>query len=230
MKVRTRSDHPPQATDVARQLEGLALAAHRPGSSLVDEIRRFRGEMIWDGGARPAFRALDGRFIDQHPADPEAYHLVLRKAAGQPIIACIACAPLETLPESVVRNWNPILSDRLLDEHGVDESSVLEGARLVVAPEWRGRGVGQLMVLGLVAVGQAIGRRLLWGTPGTRQHQHRLLLAAGLQVREEYGRRYVPELADTLCVVAGDPNQVSPQARDAVAQVRSVVEQSLEAA
>jgi GNAT superfamily N-acetyltransferase len=117
-------------------------------------------------------------------ADPGSYHVVLREAGQRSMVACIALAPLESLPESAVQSWSPALSARLLAERGVDESAVLEAARLVVARRLRGRGLGQLLVLTAFALAQARGRRMVWGTAGTRQHQHHLLIATGMEIRE----------------------------------------------
>jgi GNAT superfamily N-acetyltransferase len=216
--------------DVVQQLEGLEFAVHRPRSPVVDEVRRFRGEVIWNGGTRPAFRGADGSFADARAADPDSYHVVLREAVQRSMVACIALAPLESLPESAVRSWSPALSARLLAERGADESAVLEAARLVVARRLRGRGLGQLLVITAFALAQARGRRMIWGTAGTRQHQHLLLIATGMGIREEFGRRHVPELEDTLCVVAGEPSGVPVALRGPLAQLRSMVEQRGEAA
>jgi GNAT superfamily N-acetyltransferase len=216
--------------DVAQRLDGLELAVHRPKSPVVEELRRFRGEVIWDGGARPAFRGADGSFADSRAADPDSYHVVLREAGQRSMVACIAIAPLESLSESVVRGWSPALSARLLDERGLDEPAVLEAARMVVARRLRGRGLGQLLVITAFALAQTMGRQMIWGTAGTRRNQHRLLIATGMGIREEYGRRYVPELEDTLCVVTGDPGGVPVAMQGLLAQLRSRVEQRLEAA
>jgi hypothetical protein len=220
---------PPRATGPL-PLDGVELTVHRPGSPVIGEVRRFRGEVIWDGGRRPAFRTVDGAFVDPHPADVDSYHLVVRTTVERSMIGCVTAAPLESLSESAVVRWSPVLSARLLDERGVDESSVLEGARLVVAPGWRGRRLGLLLILGAAALGQVAGRRLTWATVGTRQNQHRLCQAAGWRERVEFGRRPAPELDDTLCVMAGDPGVEPTGARAAFAQARAMVEQCLEAA
>jgi hypothetical protein len=208
-------------------LDGLELVVHRPGSPAVGEIRRFRGEVIWEGGARPAFRTADGAFVDPHPADVDSFHVVIRTPVQRSIVGCVSMAPLESLPESAVVRWSPALSARLLDERGVGESSVLEGARLVVAPGWRGRRLGLLLVLGCVALGQMTGRPLIWGTVGTRRNQQRVLLAAGWRERVEFGRRHAPEVDDTLCVMAGDTRVEPAGSQDELARVRARVEQCL---
>ncbi|WP_306215990.1 hypothetical protein [Actinoplanes sp. RD1] len=202
----------------------LSWEVHRPGGRVVDEVRRFRGQVLWDGGSRPAFRAL----TDPHPGDPAAYHVIVRH--GPAIAGCVSVGPVEALAASAVRTWDPELSARLLAGHGLAEPAVVETARLVVAPRWRGRRLGLDLALTTVALARLLGRRLMWCTAGTRHHQHRLALAIGLELREEYGRRYVPELADTLCVLAGDPRDVPVPVRPRLAELRELVGERLAAA
>jgi hypothetical protein len=215
---------PAEAHDLGRRLDGLGLTVHRPGTSVVDEVRCFRGAAIRDRVAASLLRACKDGVSDPHPADFAAYHVVLRTTAQQSMVACLALAPLESLPASGVRSWSPALSDRLLSRYRCSESSVLEGARLVVAASWRGRGLGLLMMLGAFALGEMTGRPVVWGTSGTRYHQHHVPLAVGMQVREEFGRRYVPQLADTLCVVAGSSQDVPPTTQSTLARLRSTLE------
>jgi GNAT superfamily N-acetyltransferase len=218
------------AHDLDRRLDGLGLAVHRPGMSVVDEVRCFRGGTIRDRVAPSILRHAKDGVSDPHPADFVAYHVVLRTTAQQSLVACLALAPLESLPTSGVRSWSPALSDRLLSRYRFGESSVLEGARLVVAASWRGRGLGVLMMLGAFALGEMIGRPVVWGTSGTRYRQHHVPLAVGMQVREEFGRRYVPQLADTLCVVAGSSQAVPTTMTSTVTRLRSILEVQGEAA
>ena len=213
-----------EAHDLGRRLEGLGLAVHRPGTSVVDEVRCFRGATIRDRVAPSMLRASEDGVSDPHPADVVAYHLVLRTTVRQSMVACLALAPLESLQTSGVRSWSPALSDRLLSRYRFGESSVLEGARLVVAACWGGRGRGLLMMLGAFARGEMIGRPVVWGTAGIRYDQHHIPLAVGMRVREEFGRRYVPQLADTLCVVAGSSQDVPTTMKSSLARLRSILE------
>ncbi|WP_305785744.1 GNAT family N-acetyltransferase [Symbioplanes lichenis] len=184
-------------------------------------MSRFRGEVLGGDGFRPAFASR----TDPHPADPDAYHLIVRN--GPAIAGCVSVGPVEALSVSAVRSWSPELSARLLAERGLDDSAVVEIARLVVAPEWRGRRLGLDLVLGTVALARLLGRRLMWCTAGTRQNQHRLALAIGLRLRAEYGRRDAPELADTLCVLAGDPRDVPAPVRSRLAELHTLIDHQL---
>jgi hypothetical protein len=211
-------------------VHGLVLAVHRPGAAVVDEVRRFRGVQIRDRVAPSLLRVVGGGVSDPHPADFVSYHLVLRTSGQQAMVACLALAPLESLQDSGVRRWSRPLSDRLLSRASLDESAVLEGARLIVAASWRGRGLGPLLLLGGFALGELTGRSLIWGTSGTRYHQQHTARAVGMRVRAEFGQRYESQLADTLCVVAGQAKDVPPAMAGTLAELRSTLERQGEAA
>ncbi|MBL7501700.1 hypothetical protein I6A84_22855 [Frankia sp. CNm7] len=177
---------------------------------------------------RPQFQSAGGALLDPDPHDLVAYHLLLRSRPDDAIIACARVAPLEALPDSRVRAWDPALAAGLLVAHGCDERDVLEPARLVVAPRWRATGrLGLILVLTIASLGRALGRRMLWFTPGTRQNQHRIMLLVGWRICEEFGRQDAPAIADTLCVMVGGPYTTSVSFEPAVAGLTEVVDSML---
>nr|MDT0664012.1 GNAT family N-acyltransferase [Micromonospora sp. DSM 115978] len=194
----------------------------------ISDIRRFRGESLWEDGMRPQFRQVDGAFQDADPHDLVAYHLLLRSLSGGAIIACARVSPLEALPDSRVRAWHPALAERLLTTYGCRERDVLEPARLVVAPQWRTSGrLGLIMVLAIASLGRALGRRMQWFTPGTRQNQHRIMLLVGWEICEEFGRREAPAIMDTLCVMVGSSYAISVSFEPAVAALTEIIDDKL---
>ncbi len=75
-------------------------------------------------------------------------------------------------------------ADQLQRAWGLDDTDVIELGRLWIAPAWRGAGLGTQLVLAASALGQVLGRRLLWGTVGAR-HGEAIARKAGWEIRSE---------------------------------------------
>jgi GNAT superfamily N-acetyltransferase len=163
------------------------------------ELRGSRARSVWENGLRPTFRDATGAFDDPDPHDLHAHHLVL--TVGTEMVGGVRLAPLELLPDSRVKAWDPHLAGRLLATHGCAEQDVLEAARLWISPALRRAGLATRLIHATSALAYLLGRTMLWATSGTRQGQLDLLEAAGWQPSAAFGQRDEPELGDTLCVV-----------------------------
>lgn len=195
----------------------LGPAAATPVPPWIHEIRRRRGEAVFDGGLRPAFLREDGTFDDPDDADLFGYHLVQTTADGL-IVAGMRVTPLEALPDSAVRRFNPVQAQNLLDALRLRDTDVLEAGRLWTAPQWRDGGLGAELVLAGVALGQVLRRGLLWGTVGERMGAP-LLHRLGWQTRVEFGSLDKPDLADTLRIATIDPGQPPALVRATVSRL-----------
>ncbi|MBL1078211.1 GNAT family N-acetyltransferase [Nocardia sp. 2] len=190
---------------MAVELEYLWCEGNFAGAA-VSELREFRARVAWANGERPDFRLPDGSFDDADPHDLTAHHLILRRPDGE-IIGCCRYAPLEALPCSRIRELDPALAVRLQGELGCADSELLEGGRLLVAPEWRRHGLASDLLLAGTALARVLRRRAIWGTAGVRQGQEHIFLRLGYRCADA-PLIPAPHYADDLRVIVCEPDEV----------------------
>lgn len=195
----------------------LRSSASQAETDWLVELQEFRGRVAWAGGRRPAFRSNSGVFCDPDDHDRSAYHLIFRDRDHQSIVGCVRYAPLEAVAESRILRLNPTGGQQLLNKFGCVASDVLEGGRLIVDPEWQRRGLASNLLLAGTALARVLGRKLIWGTAGTRENQERIFLRVGY-TRAVQEVIPAPDYADDLCVIVAESSRVPHAVGDDVAR------------
>ncbi|QLY30560.1 GNAT family N-acetyltransferase [Nocardia huaxiensis] len=189
-----------------------------PGfAASLRELREFRGRIAWDAGRRPDFRRPDGSFTDDDPHDLVAHHLLLRPPGGGDLIGCCRYAPLETLPCSRIRELDATTADSLCAELACADTDILEGGRLLVAPEWRRHGLASDLLLAGTALARVLSRRVIWGTAGVRQGQEHVFLRLGYRCADA-PLIPAPHYADDLRIIVCEPHRVPPESEPRTAE------------
>lgn len=178
-----------------------------PGDWLA-ELREFRGRVAWAGGRRPGFRRSDGTFHDAEESDLAAHHLILREEVTGSVVGCVRYAPLDELRDSSnIRSLDPILAADLLRTLGCSDSEVLEGGRLIVDPAWQRHGLATRLLVAGTALARICGKRLIWGTAGTRQRQEEVFLRLGYR-RAASTLVPAPHLDEDLSIIVCEPDAI----------------------
>lgn len=157
-----------------------AIACGAENPAWLEELRAFRGTVLYGDGRRPQFRLGDGRLCDADPADVDAHHVVAR-LRGE-IVGCIRFLPASAgtvgLAESLLGAEG---FDLALGAVGSDRESTVDAGRWVARNERCQHPIG----VQLVAAGWAYllhsGFKTAISVAGTRNGQDRLLSMAGLE-------------------------------------------------
>lgn len=172
-------------------------------------LRGFRAEALYADGLRPGFRAPDGRYVDEDPADLHAYH-VMATAAGLPV------ATLRVVPLAAVGRG---FCDRLLGSGGVDavldqldakRGDAWEASGWAVHLSRRRTGVSAQVLAAGAAVARDLGLHMGLGASGSRYGQLYRVLAAGYRLVDRVEPIPVPALADDIQLVHGTLDMVRP--------------------
>jgi hypothetical protein len=142
------------------------------------ELQSMRGRVLYDGGRRTKFLRPDGTCADLDPLDAVSYHVIVR--SGGRIVGCARVTPLVPGVHGVVQST--VGDDhfrRLLDDIGETPQSTSEASRWMVAPEFRGHGLGFHIVAASWAVGRWLGGRVCLAAAGSRDNQDRMLMKLG---------------------------------------------------
>jgi hypothetical protein len=187
------------------------------------ELRRFRAEMLYAEGLRPAFRGPDGIFRDDDPADPFAYHVVA--VHDGKLIATFRVLRLTATHSGVCeRLLGTDALNRWLTRLGIDHTLAWEGSGWVVRPIWRGMRMGLRMLAAGEAVATKLGLTHGIGASGTRHGQLYRVLSAGYRLVPGLDPIPVPALADDIQIVHGTLTTLRPAFQTLVAQTAELLE------
>ncbi|MFF3313597.1 hypothetical protein [Streptomyces sp. NPDC002952] len=188
-------------------------------TTILQDLRAFRAEILYAAGRRPEFRAPDGRFVDTHILDHGAYHLTVHPDPSMPPSGYIRLAP--SVLTSHFQTRALLGEDRfiaLLATHEMAQSGVFEHSRLVVAEDARGAGLGILMNAAAIASARALGAAGMVGICGMDDGQHHLQQRFGFTIcpdTEHYSTYY----QDHVCVISRQIGNMNDEHEDLVHQL-----------
>ena len=219
-----------RTTEVATGLQWRAhvpLAADESWDGAVPgwlaELRRFRAEMLYADGLRPAFRGSDGIFCDDDPSDPFAYHVVAIDD-GKPIATFRVLRLTATHSGVCERLLGTDVLNQWLSKLGIDRAQAWEGSGWAVQPTRRGSGVGLRTLAAGEAVATQLGLTQGIGATGTRYGQLQRVLSAGYRPVPGLDPIPVPTLADDIQIVYGTLTALRPTFRALVTQTANLLE------
>jgi GNAT superfamily N-acetyltransferase len=166
--------------------------------------------VLYDGGRRPGFRAVDGRFWDPDPVDLHAYHVLARREGE--LLGAIRLMPLtSSQPGTLERLLGADRLDRVLADLGATRPETVEGGGWVVVPGARGSGVAKRLVAGTVALAWHLGARLWVGAAGTRDGQVLPVARLGVRFIPGVETMPLPGYADEVRLVSLCPDDGGPE-------------------
>lgn len=172
-------------------------------------IRRFRGEMLYANGLRPAYRRLDGSFRDDDPCDPFAYHAIA--TLDDELVATMRVVPLAATDSGVCeRLFGTARLEQVLTDLGVDRAQTGEGSGWAVHPGRRGAAMGTRSLAAGPALGHELGLRMMIGAVGTRYGALYRVLSAGYQRAVGFVPVEVSGLADEVQLVHATLDDLRP--------------------
>ena len=123
----------PPPERVARESDDVA-------SNRMNDVRSFRGSVLFDNGRRPHFQTKDGTFLDDDPADTYAHHILTYH--GERLVGCVRvyCPGVDTPPcvtETLLGEHAFVL---MLEKLGLQRLGVVEIGRWMVDPDHRSSG------------------------------------------------------------------------------------------
>ncbi|GLZ32480.1 ubiquitin activation protein [Lentzea sp. NBRC 105346] len=164
-------------------------------------VRQLRAKVLFDHGRRPAFRAADGTHIDDQVLDFGAWHFIARREPNGPPVGYIRLSTPRTGELFQSRAFlGAERYEEILRAEGVTHEETFEHSRLVV--EHRARKLGLGAYLNAVAIGaaHALGAKVMIGTSGTRDGQHRFHERFGFRALPET-RRYVDHYTEDVVIM-----------------------------
>lgn len=202
---------PPLPDAVVWSLQAPPLAASSPAEApWLAELRSVRAQVLYDGGRRPGFRAVDGRHRDADPVDLHAYHILAR--CGDELLGAIRLLPLASgQPGTLERLLGAERLERVIAELGAGRSQGVEAGGWVVVPAARGTGVGKRLLTATVALSWHLGARLWLGAAGTRDGQDRILARLGVRFVPGRDPLPLPGYADDVRLVYVTPDEGGPE-------------------
>jgi hypothetical protein len=122
-------------------LEQVAHVSGDVARNWVNDVRSFRGSVLFDSGRRPRFQTTDGTLLDDDPADTYAHHILTYH--GERLVGCVRvyCPAVDTPPcvtETLLGEHAFVL---MLEKLGLQRLSVVEIGRWMVDPDHRSSGV-----------------------------------------------------------------------------------------
>jgi GNAT superfamily N-acetyltransferase len=199
---------PPLPDAVDWSLQAPSPAAGSPGEApWLSQLRSVRARVLYDGGRRPGFRAVDGRHWDPDPVDLHAYHIIARR--GDELLGAI---PLTRGPRGpLARLLGAERLEHVIAELGAGRSQAVEAGGWVVVPAARGTGVAKRLVAATVALTWHLGARLWLGAAGTRDGQDRILARLGVRFVPDRDTLPLPGYADEVRLVYVTPDEGGPE-------------------
>jgi GNAT superfamily N-acetyltransferase len=196
---------------VVWSLQAPPLAASSPAEApWLAELRSVRARVLYDGGRRPGFRAVDGRHRDPDPVDLHAYHILVRR--GDELLGAIRLLPLISgQPGTLERLLGTERLERVIADLGAGRSQAVEAGGWVVVPPARGTGVGKRLLTATVALSWHLGARLWLGAAGTRDGQDRILARLGVRFVPDRDTLPLPGYADEVRLVYVTPDEGGPE-------------------
>ena len=153
----------------------------------LNDIRTLRGSVFFDNGRRQHFKTKDGRFFDDDPIDPYAYHIL--SYDGARLVGCVR-----------VYRWVPsgpaYVTEKILGENrftevlyklGVQRAATIEIGRWIVHPAYRASGrpgvqlaAGSAALAKMLESSSGVQRGIVLCSVGTGDRQDLMLFRAGL--------------------------------------------------
>jgi hypothetical protein len=198
----------------APSCDAVSWALHAPPLSSspggeapwLAELRAFRARTLYDGGRRPNFRAVDGRFWDPDPADLHAHH-VLARWSGSVVGAIRLLRLVAPQPGTLERLLGTERLETMIGGLGADRTHAAEAGGWVVDPACRGSLVGKRLVAATVALTWQLGARLWLGAAGTRYGQDRIVARMGVRAVPGVDPLPLPGYADDVRLVYLTPEE-----------------------
>ena len=202
---------PPLPDAVDWSLQAPSPAAGRPGEApWLSQLRSVRALVLYDGGRRPGFRAVDGRHWDPDPVDLHAYHIIAHR--GDELLGAIRLMPLTSgQPGTLERLLGAERLEHVIAELGAGRSQAVEAGGWVVVPAARGTGVAKRLVAATVALTWHLGARLWLGAAGTRDGQDRIVARLGVRFIPGLDTLPLPGYADEVRLVYVTPDEGGPE-------------------
>jgi hypothetical protein len=200
--------------------EPLTWTVHTPpgGDRSLSAISEFRGEVLYDGGRRPAYLRPDGRCADPDPSDQDAYHVTASTPSG--LVGVMRVIPLLATSRGVCQRL--LGSDdlgRLLTIIDADRAETWEGSGWAVSAVHRSNGLGrELLAAGTALAGQ-LGLRVAIGAAGVRYGQYARIRQAGYRAVPGFDPLPVAKFADEVRMVWGAEEHLVPEFRQLMKRV-----------
>jgi predicted GNAT family N-acyltransferase len=157
-----------------------AAAPPEDGASpWLDDVRQFRGEVLFADGRRRHFRDASGACADPDPLDAVACHALAHDGCGR-LVGCIRLVPLAAHTTMTELLMGPGDLAASLARIGVPRPAVAEVSRWIVHPDWRGSHLGARLIAAIWALCARHDFAIALATVGTRDRQDVLLRRAGL--------------------------------------------------
>jgi GNAT superfamily N-acetyltransferase len=209
----------PPGDEVSWTLHSPPLSSCPGGEApWLAELRSFRARVLHDGGRRPSFRAVDGRYWDPDPVDLHASHVVARW--GDSVIGAVRLLPLVApQPGTVERLIGAERLETLITGLGADRAHAAEGGGWVVDPDFRGSAVGSRLVAAAVALTWHLGARLMVAALGTRYGQDRIVGRLGMRAVPGLDTLPLPGYADDVRLCYLTPEEGGPAFQDSAADM-----------
>lgn len=192
---------PPLPDAVEWSLRAPPPAASRPAEApWLTELRSVRARVLYDGGRRPGFRAVDGRHRDPDPVDLHAHHVLARREGE--LLGAIRLMPLTSgQPGTLERLLGAGRLEEVIAALGAGRAEAVEAGGWMVVPEARGTGVATRLVAATVALSWHLGARLWLGAAGTRDGQDRIVARLGVRFIPGLGTLPLPGYDDEVRLV-----------------------------
>lgn len=203
----------------------VSWEVHPPPAGIpawLDQVRRFRAEVLHAGGLRPAFRGPDGRFYDDDPADDRAHHVVAT-VEGRPV-AALRVVPLALTHDGFCeRLLGTAALAAFLDRIEAERATTWEGSGWAVHPGHRSGAMGATVLAAGQAVARDLGLDVAIGAAGSRYGQLHRILTAGYRRAPGVEPIDVPALADEVHIVHGSLDSLRPTFRSHVEHVADLL-------
>jgi hypothetical protein len=198
----------------------MVWTVHAPSGAdrPLDQIAEFRGQVLYDGGRRPAYRGPDGRCADPDQSDLDAYHITA--TADSDLVGVMRVVPLKVTSHGVCQRL--LGSDglgRLLAAIDADRSDTWEGSGWAVLPTHRSNGLGRALLAAGSALAGQLGLRVAIGAAGVRYGQYARIRTAGFRPVPGFGPLPVAKFADEVRMVWGTHEHLAPEFRELIRQV-----------
>ena len=188
--------------------------------------RSMRSQVLYDGGARPAFGPGGGAFGDADPLDLHCHHLLLLDdempvGAGRLTAPGITAAP--SLVDATFGRSNVCVN---LSRHGIARQVCAEASRLVVHPDFRKGFNPRLLFAGLWALAEDLRANAIIAAVGTGNGQDRLFSILGAKFIDGAGRADAPLFNDTLRLACFRIDSAAPPDYPELDHMRELVRRS----
>ncbi|HEV3145015.1 MAG TPA: GNAT family N-acyltransferase [Gemmataceae bacterium] len=187
------------------------LAAADPATKAVPEWLReiwaLRGEVFYDGGARPQFKIGADRFEDSDPGDFWAFHVTCHcdgKAVG-----CVRVLPLVGPTLGVAEQvLGTAAIERMLASLECSREKAFEGGRWVVHDSMRNRRAAQMLIAGAMLVAATAKLTIGICAVGMKRKQDAMLRRLGFNNVPGVEPVFIERFEDTIRMVYVRPSKL----------------------